>query len=928
MVALPPPDPLPEEGLTRKLLGTLRARFMLLNQTRLQRTLQGMSARQQRVLRLLPLLLHVNHPMLPGYVSAATPAGLAGFEPDAGQLGEAQCLSRSFVYKPARGAGAPCILGLFLMGSLGTVAQDEHSDLDVWVCHAPSLDDAQREELRRKCDQLRSWAASQGSEAHFFLVDPQRFAQGRRDTQLTSDDCGTTQHYLLLDEFYRTAIWLGGQTPLWWLVPASHEHRYDEYVAMLFERCLVRSEEALDLGHLGRIPPGEFLGAGLWQLYKAIEAPYKSLFKLLLVQCYASQHPRLRCLALDFKQAVHHGTLDVEALDPYIAAYHAIADYLHRHGDRERLELARRCLYLKINRPLSRPPRNRHKSWQRCLLERMVRAWQWDERQLRLLDNRSRWKVRQVSRERRALVNELSCAYRFLEEFSRRQEAASPLDSRDLLLLGRRLYAAIDRRAGKVEALNLGIAADLAEDSLTLVHACDASGVDYWSLHQGSLNAQQQAEVVPLKRARQLAPLLAWSHLNGVLDAASRVSLFPGDSGLSEAELSALLGDLRRTLPVPFTAPAEADLLADSRPSRVLWLINVGIEPHGALHADPNLPPENLIRSIDQLLLNSWNELLVTRHEGPQALPRCLRELLAGNAGHPGQPQLQAFCFARHRGQAIARRVVELVEDAGQRLAEPQPGRYLLQIRQQLHVLQRSGATLTLSSLRDRAALLEQLGETRQRFSPLWLERRALAGDTLGLILPLGRPDRLQVFYRVIGATAEISVLDEHNSLWQQRQPYRDEPSLLLPLLRFLRALGLRRSLHDALAAQPVIDCQRIVEAADGTLQLQPRPLEAQTLDAPAHDVQAIVEPGEQGRLRITLYCNHREFSALEYGAGLFAAVAGEILAQRRHAERYPCYITDLDLSALHDVGPAQTVQHLRYKARLERALNAALRDA
>ena len=97
-----------------------------------------------------------------------------------------------------------------------------------------------------------AWAASQGSEAHFFLVDPERFTQGQRDAKLTSDDCGTTQHYLLLDEFYRTALWLGGRTPLWWLVPDYEEHRYDDYVATLLAKRFVRRRRVLDLGHLSR----------------------------------------------------------------------------------------------------------------------------------------------------------------------------------------------------------------------------------------------------------------------------------------------------------------------------------------------------------------------------------------------------------------------------------------------------------------------------------------------------------------------------------------------------------------------------------------------------------------------------------------------------------------------------------------------------
>ncbi|MGE4404801.1 class I adenylate cyclase [Pseudomonas sp.] len=930
--------PILEEGIDRKVLATLRTRFLAVNGQRLDRALQAMSTRQQQVLKLLPLLFHVNHPILPGYVSATAPAGLAGFEPDAEQLAEAQRLSRSFAYKPLRGKPPQPILGLFLMGSLGTVAQDEHSDLDVWVCHDPALDARQLEELDRKCEALRAWAASQGSEAHFFLVDPQRFTRGLREAQLTSDDCGTTQHYLLLDEFYRTALWLGGRIPLWWLVPAYEEHRYDDYVATLLAKRFVREEDVLDLGHLGQVPPGEFVGAGLWQLYKAIDAPYKSLFKLLLVEVYASQHPRLRCLALEFKQAIYDGHMELDELDPYIAAYRAIERYLGERGDHERLELARRCLYLKINRPLSRPPRNRHKSWQRRLLERLVLAWRWDERQLALLDNRNQWKVRQVSQERRALVNELTYGYRFLNDFTRRLQVASPVNSRDLGVLGRRLYAAIERKAGKVEVVNLGISPDMAEDSLTLVHGYDAAGEVHWSLYQGSLTPQQWPDFAPLKRSRELLALLAWCHRNGVVDAGTHLALFPGDSGLSEPELFALLSDLRRALPMPLPQVGEEALLASSRPSRVLLLVNVGIDPMtpqaDAASGEPAgqaATPENLVLSIDQVTLNSWNELLVTRYEGPQALAQCLREHLASLLGDDRRPELQVFCFARNRGQAIVRRVQEIFDDARQVLAADHC-RYLLQVRQHFHLLRRVTGDVSLASLNDRPALLEYLGEAHHVFSPIRLDRQALAGDDLALILPLGRPDCLQVFYRSVGETAELSVLDECNALWRQQLPYRDEQRLLMPLLRFLQSLAYRRNaqwpLGEGLAPSTLeIRVHRILREQDGSVRLERRPAPQGEVSDPFYDVQAIIEPGDQGRSQVTLYCNHQEFSGLEYGAELFATVARYILARRRNGERYPCYITDLDLTGLHGTGRSQTVQHLRYKSRLEAALNLALRS-
>ncbi len=932
--------PILEEGIDRKLLASLRARFLTVNSGRLERTRQAMSVRQQAVLKLLPLLFHVNHPILPGYTTAATPAGLAGFDPDAETLAEAQRLSRSFHYKPLRGKPPASILGLFLMGSLGTVAQEEQSDLDVWVCHDPELSADQLDELRRKCDQLQAWAATQGSEAHFFLVDPQRFTQGARDTRLTSDDCGTTQHYLLLDEFYRTAIWLGGRTPLWWLVPAYEEHRYDAYVRILLDKRFVRSDDVLDLGHLGNIPPGEYLGAGLWQLYKAVESPYKSLFKLLLVEVYASEHPQVRCLGLDFKQAVYANRLELDELDPYIVAYRRIERYLAQRGDHERLALLRRCLYLKVNKPLSRPPTGRSKSWQRRLLERLTSDWGWDERQFAQLDARSQWKVRRVVEERRALVNELTYAYRFLSEFARRLQITSCINGRDFGVLGRRLHAAIERKSGKIEAINLGIAPDLAEHSLTLVQGYDAADDVSWALYEGSLNARQISDFSPLKRSRELIPLLAWCHRNGVVDAATHVALHPGDSGLTEAELFALLTDLRQAFPMQPQPVADEALLSAATPARVLLLANVGLDPLSP--AQPlsfdeltdslglGAARENLVLSIDQLTLNSWGELLATRYESPAPLADCLQDYLQSLPAQGVRPNLQVRCFSRNAGMAIARRVETVFLDAQTMLDEPGESRYLLQVRQHFHVLDLIAGNIRHTALSDMPALLEHLGEAHQGMRPIRVDRHALEGTDLSLILGQARPYCLQVFYRIQGAMAELTVLDEFNALWRQQQAYRDEQSLLTPLLRFLQAVRYRRTTQlpfeeSRLAAMDILFYQLSSTAPGRPLAVERRPAPRDEPGDPLHDIQAIVEPSERGRSQVTLYCNHQEFSSPEYGSELFAAVARYILAQRRDGERYPCYITDLDLSGMHGTGRAQTVQHLRYKTHLETALNQAL---
>ncbi|KGS13274.1 adenylate cyclase, partial [Pseudomonas coronafaciens] len=325
-----------DEGIDRKVLSQLRNRFLSLNDGRYARALEGLSTRQQSVLTLLPLFFHVNHPLLPGYVSGSTPAGVSHYEPDTLALAEAQRLTRSFSYKARHGHPPQPIHGLFLMGSLGTLAQAEQSDMDVWVCHDSTLDTDAIAELRKKCQALEAWAATMGAEAHFFLIDPQRFRSGDRDSQLSSDDCGTTQHYLLLDEFYRTAIWLAGRTPMWWMVPVYEEQNYEEYTHTLLNKRFIRASEVLDLGPMSHIPPAEFVGAGLWQLFKGIESPYKSVLKLLLIEVYSSEHPRVQCLSLRFKQAVFANQLNLDELDPYVVVYRRIEEHLQARNEPER----------------------------------------------------------------------------------------------------------------------------------------------------------------------------------------------------------------------------------------------------------------------------------------------------------------------------------------------------------------------------------------------------------------------------------------------------------------------------------------------------------------------------------------------------------------------------------------------------------------
>ncbi|MET0056586.1 MAG: hypothetical protein ABW108_17390, partial [Candidatus Thiodiazotropha sp. 6PLUC10] len=88
-----------DDGISRKELNAVQQRFLRLHKQRLRRIYQELRPSQQEFLNLLPLLFHINHPMLPGFVSSDTVTGIPDYTPSKVALETAAKLSRSFKYK-------------------------------------------------------------------------------------------------------------------------------------------------------------------------------------------------------------------------------------------------------------------------------------------------------------------------------------------------------------------------------------------------------------------------------------------------------------------------------------------------------------------------------------------------------------------------------------------------------------------------------------------------------------------------------------------------------------------------------------------------------------------------------------------------------------------------------------------------------------
>jgi adenylate cyclase, class 1 len=902
------------DGVDRKLLNRVRDRFLRVNADRLQKTYDGLSSREQDILKLIPFLYQVNHPLIPGYVSRSTPRGVSGYLPDKEALSIAAGFSKTFRFRPDRRHVAQ-IQSIFMMGSTGTLAHSESSDVDLWLCIDPSVSEEQEALLKSKSEAIDRWANEQGLELHTFVMCAERFKNGNLVPSMDSESSGSAQHFLLLDEFYRTAILIAGRYPMWWLIPPALEGDYDATAELLLSKRFVKEKEVLDFGCTAYIPKSELIGAGLWQLYKSLDSPYKSTLKLLLAEVYARELPEYPCLSVEFKQAVYDDNLETDQLDPYFLLYLRLENYLVRAQEVKRLELVRKSFYLKVNKKLSQAVRGRKISWQRKLLRKQVTEWRWADTQIKHLDDRRVWKVSDVLEERQELLNELTNAYRFLTSYARSNNISSSITNEDMNLLGRKLYAIFQRKAGKVERVNPGIAPNLWEESVAIHHASSqefVSDQNAWFLYTNLDVASDASFKPPLRKMSNLIELLAWLYFNDILSRSTRLSVVPGTTELSVQEVSSAIATLEEIYPKPLPKIPQSAFTKAPLVQNILLIVNLGVNPlaiytEGGVHRLSDRTDSlsyssqryNLVKTIDQVVMNSWGEVSAVRYEVGETLLQNLQAYLQLCLDQSASPfSLQVRCFGKLRSDQIAKRVSKLFEEAkaaffssGQ-LARK---RYVVEIENGYYLIVRNEDQFRFQRIDDKDALMSALSSTEGGHCPIVLDSYALCEDEmLKATLPLNKMNCIQVFYRLLEKGFEVCVINEHGSVLKHYSLHEDEAVFQSALFSFVSTIVERRQLSGG--AQGLLSLEfytvRGVSAEDFKI--------AQVKRIPLLALEQVLALGQYstGDLQFDLSYQNRDFSFREYGEQQVAALIDYFKSQKTKQRTLPIKVVDLNFPA------------------------------
>ncbi|BCS87861.1 class I adenylate cyclase [Pseudodesulfovibrio sediminis] len=594
---------------SRELTFMRRERRMLdNNRTRLARAIQTMDRDQHIFLRILPLLLDTSifeHRFgleeIPscrvwGYESCLTPLELA----------------RRYFDAPLHRDTSPDvrILAVYAMGSLGTVAQTPQSDIDCWVCYDGDLTINQEKGLRRKLEALGLWAESEFRlEAHFY---PMRMDDVRDNRFLSGDEesSGSAQALLLKEEFYRTALKLAGKNIAWWIAPAGTSKKGYENCIHASRRYPMSGKPRLeDFGYLAPVPPDEYFGGSLWQIVKAMRAPFKSVLKLGLLETYAAPGASALSLCDRIKKNLvsnRRGKLDT---DPYTALFSTLHTYYLRRKQTNTAALLKESFRLKAN--LSEIP---------FFMNLPTRAE--DDSLISVLFGSGYVEPDRITGSNRAwpfeksLMMGASVRQYMVDTYQRIQSGLSTkgatkahINSEDLTRMGRRIGANFSKKKHKVMRVPF---MDAKGSTFPILHFSTVKSTGkptIWTVRGGSsIEAKQSAEAMQmLHRTHDPIHILSWLLANRIYHPKSLLQADRSIAPISVADLQKVMATLHDFF--PFERTFERDIndgLKSERITRAFFILNL-TSPHDI----------NRIEEATVIYATNWGEMFCRSFQRP-----------------------------------------------------------------------------------------------------------------------------------------------------------------------------------------------------------------------------------------------------------------------------------------------------------------------
>lgn len=561
-----------QQNLAIRLLRVLRY-----NKARIERAIELLPVARKPLFQVVPFLLHVNHPDLPGYIDDPdAPFGLNNYS-----LREQVTEALRVIFPESTNLFDDMrkiwprqrhIDALVLMGSIGTIGQSRDSDFDYWVCVDGShFTSKTLKLLEKKLHLIEEWAEQQNIEVHFFLSEIDKVRNNDFGVA-EGESSGSAQAIFLKAEFYTTNIVVAGKAPFWWLMPEkTTDAQYYELIDALNESESPDPKWFMDLGNLQQMDPNELFGAAIWQISKAMDSPFKSVLKMAKLEVFLENIDHKQPLCNSLKKRVHNGTQapgEVDYIDPYALMFDELIEHYTKTDNQDVIKLLQLCLYIKCNCALSLSFNSGGENFKRQIMTSYVYEWGWTEQKIKKIDQIKYWNFQELSFLSKQIHSFLINCYRRMSE--KLKDNKQTVSQEDMTVLGRKIDAYYSKKDNKIDYLRSAFDDELYSATVTVKTERTVDLDRRWMMYAGdqTKGPNKALDKALLRASKDPIDLLIWGISNRIIDAKSDLLLGYQTEPLVEDDLKVLARYLQKLFPPVRVSELPREALL--KPARIL----------------------------------------------------------------------------------------------------------------------------------------------------------------------------------------------------------------------------------------------------------------------------------------------------------------------------------------------------------------------
>jgi len=504
-------------------------KFLKQNRLSLLTAFDIFKTKQADLFQLIPFLLHENI-VFPGIESIhnQTPCGICDYIPSR----ETQETLKKYKTNKkiiVRRYQNYTIEGLFTIGSIGSLAQTADSDIDYWVCinedrfTLPGL-----KLFKKKLKILENMAWRQfNTKVTFFLVDILK-AKNNDFGGSTIESSGSAQTRLLKEEFYRTMIYVAGKIPLWSVLPTAISINY--YNSILNNVANHPNiGRYIDLGDIHAISTSEYFGASIWQMFKWLKSPFKSVIKMALLEKYIYEYGKESLLCNKYKDEwMNSGAhLKLAQNDSYYILLNNLIKYYETAKDEQSVTLLLTCFFLKLGISKDSDIDNTVFGLRKILLEKCMVKWGWPKDKIFQIGSFKTWTYSDIAELSNTIEKFMVKKYKTVNKaFEKLVHGRSRISPEDRTVLGRKVFIEFSKQTGKVDKVLLISRSDRHFQGLHLKYIKANNKIGTWELINKNAKAFHNCQESLIK-ANTIEEIGAWLINNSLYNESMIINLVP-----------------------------------------------------------------------------------------------------------------------------------------------------------------------------------------------------------------------------------------------------------------------------------------------------------------------------------------------------------------------------------------------------------------